>query len=169
MNPEPNTSRRDFLATSAVAGGLALAPSLFAGQNSALKVGLVGCGGRGTGAAKNTLKADSNVKLVAMADMFDDKIKSSLTTLKRNKELAAQVDVKPDMMLHRLRRLQEGDRRLRRGAADHHAALPADAPEGRDRRRQARLRREADRGGRPRRPQRASRPPRRPRRRTSSC
>ena len=68
------TTRRDFLTTSAVAGSLALAPGLFAGQNSALKVGLVGCGGRGTGAAKNALKADSNVKLVA-----------------------TQVDVKPDM------------------------------------------------------------------------
>jgi len=98
MNPESNTSRRDFLATSAIAGGLALAPSLFAGQNSALKVGLVGCGGRGTGAAKNTLKADSNVKLTAMADLFEDKAKSSLATLQRSKDLAPQIDVKPDMI-----------------------------------------------------------------------
>jgi myo-inositol 2-dehydrogenase/D-chiro-inositol 1-dehydrogenase len=97
MNPEPNTSRRDFLATSALAGGLALAPSLFAGQNSALKVGLVGCGGRGTGAAKNTLLADSNVKLVAIADIYEDQIKRSLNQLQRNKEIAAQVDVKPEM------------------------------------------------------------------------
>jgi predicted dehydrogenase len=98
MNPESNTSRRDFLATSAIAGGLAFAPSLFAGQNSALKVGLIGCGGRGTGAAKNTLVADSNVKLTAMADLFQDKVESSLQTLKRNKKIADQVDVKPDMM-----------------------------------------------------------------------
>src|SRR6476660_7181785 len=74
MPSEPNPTRRDFLAASAVAGSCALAPSLVAGQNSALKVGLVGCGGRGTGAAKNTLKADSNVKLVAMADIYDDQI-----------------------------------------------------------------------------------------------
>ena len=93
----PETTRRDFLATSAIAGGLALAPSLFAGQNSALKVGLVGCGGRGTGAAKNTLKADSNVQLVAMADLFDDQIQRSLNQLQKNKEVAAQVKVKPDM------------------------------------------------------------------------
>src|SRR5262245_21877867 len=97
MTSEPNTTRRDFLAASAVAGGLAFAPSLFAGQNSALKVGLVGCGGRGTGAAKNTLKADSNVKLVAMADIYDDQIKRSINQLQKNKEIAAQVDVKPDM------------------------------------------------------------------------
>jgi myo-inositol 2-dehydrogenase / D-chiro-inositol 1-dehydrogenase len=97
MPSEPNTTRRDFLAASAVAGSFALAPSLFAGQNSALKVGLVGCGGRGTGAAKNTLKADSNVKLVAMADIYDDQIKNSLNQLRKNKEIAQQVDVKPDM------------------------------------------------------------------------
>src|SRR5262245_65622059 len=96
MNPESNTSRRDFLATSAMAGGLALAPSLFAGQNSALKVGLVGCGGRGTGAAKNTLKADSNVKLTAMADLFEDKAKSPLATPQPSQDLAPQSAVKPD-------------------------------------------------------------------------
>src|SRR5262249_52948999 len=98
MNSEPKTSRRDFLATSAVAGGLALAPSLFAGQNSAIKVGLVGCGGRGTGAAKNTLIADSNVKLTAMADLYEDKLQKSLETLQKSKALANKVDVKPEMM-----------------------------------------------------------------------
>jgi myo-inositol 2-dehydrogenase/D-chiro-inositol 1-dehydrogenase len=94
----PETTRRDFLATSALAGGLALAPSLFAGENSALKVGLVCCGGRGTGAAKNTLKADSNVQLVAMADLFEDQAKRSLNQLEKNKEIAAQVKVAPNMI-----------------------------------------------------------------------
>src|SRR5438105_5655283 len=94
----PTTTRRDFLATSAIAGGLALAPRIFAGQNSTLKVGLVGCGGRGTGAAKNTLVADSNVKLTAMADLFEDKAKASLATLQKNKQIGTQVDVKPDMI-----------------------------------------------------------------------
>jgi myo-inositol 2-dehydrogenase / D-chiro-inositol 1-dehydrogenase len=93
----PETSRRDFLAASTIAGGLALAPSLFAAENSALKVGLIGCGGRGTGAAKNTLKADSNVQLVAMADMYDAQISQSLNQLQKNKEIAAQVKVKPEM------------------------------------------------------------------------
>lgn len=97
MNPASIATRRDFLTASTVAGGLALAPSVFAGQNSALKVGLIGCGGRGTGAAKNTLKADSNVQLVAMADMYDSQIKQSLNLLQRNKEIAPQVKVKPDM------------------------------------------------------------------------
>jgi myo-inositol 2-dehydrogenase / D-chiro-inositol 1-dehydrogenase len=93
----PETTRRDFLAASTIAGGLALAPSLFAGQNSALKVGLIGCGGRGTGAAKNTLLADSNVQLVAMADMYDSQINQSLNSLKKKPEIAAQVKVAPNM------------------------------------------------------------------------
>jgi myo-inositol 2-dehydrogenase/D-chiro-inositol 1-dehydrogenase len=99
MTSESNTNRRDFLATSALTGGaLALAGSgLFAGESSELKIGLVGCGGRGTGAAKNALKADSNVKLVAMADVFDDQIKSSLAQLSKNKEIASKVAVKPEM------------------------------------------------------------------------
>ena len=39
-----------------------------------LKVGLIGCGGRGTGAAVNAMNADKNVKLVAMADAFEDRL-----------------------------------------------------------------------------------------------
>lgn len=46
-----------------------------------IKVGLVGCGGRGTGAANQALNADSNVELVAMADIFQDQIDNSLNTL----------------------------------------------------------------------------------------
>lgn len=99
MNTEQHTNRRTFLTTSALAGSaLTLGSSgLFAGENNALKIGLIGCGGRGTGAAKNALKADSNVKLVAMADLFEDQVKSSLAQLQRNKEIAAKVDVKPEM------------------------------------------------------------------------
>ncbi len=99
MNLEPNTSRRTFLGTSALAGSaLALSQaSLFAGQNSALKIGLIGCGGRGTGAAKNALAADSNVKLVAMADAFEDRLQDSLKQLKKNALVGSKVDVKPEM------------------------------------------------------------------------
>jgi len=97
MNPKPTTTRRDFLTTSAVAGGLALSQAgLFAGENNLLKIGLIGCGGRGTGAAKNALKADSNVKLVAMADIFEDRLKESLAQLQRNREIGGKVEVKPE-------------------------------------------------------------------------
>jgi predicted dehydrogenase len=90
-----STSRRDFLAASAVTAG-ALASSLHAAGDDTLKVGLIGCGGRGTGAAAQALQADKNVKLVAMADAFDDRLQESLSTLRNKKEIAAKVDVKPD-------------------------------------------------------------------------
>ena len=52
------------------------------GGKEELKVGLIGCGGRGSGAAGNILRAGKHVKLVAMADAFEDKIKGSRETLK---------------------------------------------------------------------------------------
>ena len=97
MSHESSTtsSRREFLKTStiaagALAGSLALARSVHAAGDDTLKLGLVGCGGRGTGAAKNALNADQNIKLVAMADTFADKIKNSLNQLtKELKEKAS--------------------------------------------------------------------------------
>jgi predicted dehydrogenase len=87
------TTRRDFL-LSAAATALS-APLVHAGGvDETLKVGLIGCGGRGTGAAEQALNADSNTKLVAMGDAFDDRLQSSLKILK--KTLPDQVDVKPE-------------------------------------------------------------------------
>ena len=94
MGPE-NTSRRTFLKTSAVAAAsLTLADNAFAGGNDRqLKVGLIGCGGRGTGAASQALRADRNVKLWAMGDAFSDRLESSLTRLQADNEIAAKIDV----------------------------------------------------------------------------
>lgn len=93
----PATSRREFLAASAAAAAtLAAAPSVYAAGDDTLKVGLIGCGGRGTGAAAQALKADKNVKLVAMADAFADRLESSLANLRNKQDVAAKVDVKPD-------------------------------------------------------------------------
>lgn len=89
-------SRRDFLAASAATAAVTAAPSLFAAGNDLLKVGLIGCGGRGTGAAGQALQADKNVKLVAMADAFEDRLNESLATLLKKESVAAKVDVKPD-------------------------------------------------------------------------
>jgi predicted dehydrogenase len=89
-----SASRRQFLAASAVAA--AAAPSLFAAGDDVLKVGLIGCGDRGTGAAVNALQADKNVKLVAMADAFADRLDKSLENLSKKESVAAKVDVKPD-------------------------------------------------------------------------
>ncbi|MFO0841238.1 MAG: Gfo/Idh/MocA family oxidoreductase [Gemmataceae bacterium] len=89
------TSRRDFLATSAgLAGTALLSPAVHAAGSDILKVGLIGCGGRGTGAATQALNADPNVKLVAMGDMFPDRLKSSLNQLRG--EVGEKVDVKPE-------------------------------------------------------------------------
>ncbi len=61
-----------------------------------LRVGLVGCGGRGTGAATQALAADTNVKLVAMADAFEDRLTTSLEQIKANKKVGHKVDVSPE-------------------------------------------------------------------------
>lgn len=75
------TDRRDFLK----AGALATAPAFLKGASvtKALKVGLVGCGGRGTGAAAQALKADDYAELTAMADIDLERVDESLERLKK--------------------------------------------------------------------------------------
>src|SRR5436190_1083978 len=81
------TTRREFLKTSALVGGALAAPAilpgnLFAKANSdTLRIGLIGCGGRGTGAASQALSADNNVILVALADAFEEQLTKSLQGL----------------------------------------------------------------------------------------
>ena len=76
-------TRRDFMrtgTTAAVAAAMAtyaIPQGVFAKETNTLKVGLVGCGGRGSGAAVNALTADENVELVAMGDMFADELNKS--------------------------------------------------------------------------------------------
>ncbi|PWU09305.1 MAG: oxidoreductase [Verrucomicrobia bacterium] len=73
---------------SALAGTVLAAPAivpstLFGKENSEpLKVGLIGCGGRGSGAASQALSADPNVTLTAMGDAFEDQLQKSLQSLK---------------------------------------------------------------------------------------
>ncbi len=96
--------RRDFLKAAALAGGGLLtgrailgggqlAFGAHAGGSDVLRIGLVGCGGRGTGAAADALQADPNVQLVAMADLFEDRLKSSLAILRKNEEIGKKVAV----------------------------------------------------------------------------
>ena len=82
-NPNSEVSRRDFIKTSSLAAGVAAFPSIASAQHKAerIKIGLVGCGGRGSGAANNALEADPGVQLVAMADVFPEKLEASLTGL----------------------------------------------------------------------------------------
>jgi myo-inositol 2-dehydrogenase / D-chiro-inositol 1-dehydrogenase len=91
MNPVPPSgapmTRRGFLSSSsatlgAVAlGGLAVERLAFAQASDTLKIALVGCGGRGSGAADQALNVGGN-KLVAMADAFEDRLQGSLEGLK---------------------------------------------------------------------------------------
>ena len=81
-------SRRDFVkgGTAAVVGSLVasqfpMAASAYYGVDDTIKVGLIGCGGRGTGAAAQALAARENVKLVAMADAFEDRMEECYTNL----------------------------------------------------------------------------------------
>jgi predicted dehydrogenase len=89
-------SRRQFLTTSAVvsaAATLSQVPLVHAGNNSQLKIGLIGCGGRGTGAASQALRADSNVKLWAMADAFENRLGGCLQHLRNDGAIADKIDV----------------------------------------------------------------------------
>ncbi len=95
----PVTSRRQFLKTSGTAAlGTVLAahvgsaPRAFAANSDTLKIGLIGCGGRGTGAANQALHADDNVVLTAMGDVFSERLQSSLNELKRQMPDRVKVD-----------------------------------------------------------------------------
>ncbi len=98
MSANPSTaSRREFLRTTAAAGAAALAvPAVHAAGDDVLKIGLNGCGDRGTGAAAQALSADKHVKLVAMGDAFEDRLQGSLNTLRQDDKVSAKVDVNPD-------------------------------------------------------------------------
>src|SRR5690242_2613791 len=89
-------SRRDFLTTAAAAGTMAALSNVHAAGSDMLRVGLIGCGDRGTGAAAQALCAESNVKLVAMADAFADRLQKSLEILQKDDKLTGKLDVKPD-------------------------------------------------------------------------
>ncbi|HID74698.1 MAG TPA: Gfo/Idh/MocA family oxidoreductase, partial [Planctomycetaceae bacterium] len=99
-NTQRHSHRRQFLKTSAAASGAALAAGLgvqraaHAAGSDILKVGLVGCGGRGTGAAANALTADPNCQLIALADVFPEKMESTLKSVK--KRFGDRVTVDPD-------------------------------------------------------------------------
>src|SRR3954468_5922573 len=100
MSLETNANRRDFLKTTGTtlaAGALAGAtiPAVHAAQDSTVQIALVGCGGRGTGAAQNALGVQNGpVKLVAMADVFEDRLKTSHKALADKFE--GQVEVPND-------------------------------------------------------------------------
>jgi myo-inositol 2-dehydrogenase/D-chiro-inositol 1-dehydrogenase len=98
--PSSAASRREFLKTSGAlaAGGVAATaagalPQAHAAGSDSIKVGLIGCGGRGTGAAKQSITSSSGLTLHAVGDMFEDHIEHCLGNLKREEGTAGKVDV----------------------------------------------------------------------------
>ena len=97
---QKSTSRRDFLkstgrlaAVSTLVAGIV--PRMYAAENNTIRVVLIGCGGRGTGAADNALSVKNGpIKLVALADVFEDRVKRSYENLKN--QHGDKVDVPDD-------------------------------------------------------------------------
>ncbi|UCG49114.1 MAG: Gfo/Idh/MocA family oxidoreductase [Phycisphaerales bacterium] len=104
MNGQSNSgktrnSRREFIRqTSGVLAGAALAGAIggrsYAAERNTIKIALVGCGGRGTGAASNALSTEGPTELVAMADVFASRLEPSLRNL--SGRFSKKVDVPPD-------------------------------------------------------------------------
>ena len=97
-NQQPTSDRRDFIkkATGAVGGAMTLGfPAIITAQTvtNAIKVGLVGCGGRGTGAANQALHADDKNELTAVAEVNQPQIDSALSTLGKISKIADRVKV----------------------------------------------------------------------------
>jgi predicted dehydrogenase len=95
-----HTTRREFIKSSslvvaggALAGSLGIARTAHAGADETIKVALIGCGGRGSGAISDCLDAKPNVKLFAIADLFEDRVNSSLRELERREQYKDRVDV----------------------------------------------------------------------------
>lgn len=91
------TGRRDFLKTGGALGGVLLAqfPGIISAQTvtKTIRVGLVGCGGRGTGAASQALHADDNAVLTAVADIDRSHIDRALGTLGKIHAIGSRVKV----------------------------------------------------------------------------
>lgn len=82
---KPGLSRRDFLKTTSTASLVAMMSgtgALFASGSDKLRIGVIGCGGRGTGAAIDCVNSSANVTIAALGDLFPDRVDSSLNRLK---------------------------------------------------------------------------------------
>ncbi|MDR0608844.1 MAG: Gfo/Idh/MocA family oxidoreductase [Planctomycetaceae bacterium] len=105
MQKKTQTSRRDFLKTSGalaagatLVSGLSVGRSAYAAGNDQIKLALVGCGGRGSGAIRQRLDVGDNVKLVAVADAFEDNAKRQADALRKDGEEKYQgkIDLPPE-------------------------------------------------------------------------
>ena len=100
MSSAPSgASRRNFLTTSTTTAAAAAvlsrsAAGMYVAQDNTVQIALVGCGGRGTGAAGNALSVDNGpIKVIAMADVFQQNLDNSLKNLKKDHESDGKLDV----------------------------------------------------------------------------
>src|SRR5215468_7609165 len=98
-----NTSRREFVKNTTILTGGAIALPLlsranyFSGAGDEIKIALVGCGGRGTGAITQALSTKQNVKLVAMADAFRDRLDDCYKELMKDEGDGSSVKSRVDV------------------------------------------------------------------------
>ena len=97
------SSRRTFLKSSSAAvigssitASMVATRSVHAAGSDEIRIGLIGCGGRGTGAAQQALTADPQTRLVAAADAFSDRIEASLASLRGQADIGSRVTVDSD-------------------------------------------------------------------------
>src|SRR5690625_857664 len=97
---KPGISRRRFMkqATLAAGGGMLLSSiplgGVYAAGSDTIRVGVIGCGGRGTGAAHQALQADEGVKIVALADAFEDRLQQCYSNLNERYGESGRLDRK---------------------------------------------------------------------------
>ena len=98
LNPGPVTRRTFIKSASVAAGALAAAQASITGAWAAgsdeIRIGLIGAGGRGTGAVQNAIKSSKGVRLVAMAELFPDRLAEARKTLAD--KVGATATVKDD-------------------------------------------------------------------------
>lgn len=96
-NRDNRITRRDFIKTSLAVSAAAAVPRIpgaYAVGSDVIRIGIIGCGGRGTGAAMDCIKAADGVEIVAMGDLFPERLETSLKRLKEN--FPDNVKVNPD-------------------------------------------------------------------------
>src|SRR3954452_15589236 len=126
---QDSSSRRDFIKTGGQAAALSVLanvaiPAVHAAGGDLIQVALIGCGGRGGGAAANALSVKRGpVKLVAMADIFSDRLQKDLTKLQT--QFASQVDVPPERQFIGFDAYQKAMDCLKRGDVAIFAMPPA--------------------------------------------
>lgn len=100
-------SRRDFLKTSAASAAVLIssramtfAQGADAAGSDVIRVGVIGCGGRGTGAAVDCLRSAPGIKIVALGDLFKDRVEGAYNSLAGKEEFKQNVDLTPDRCFH---------------------------------------------------------------------